>query len=58
MIENEEPVWIVSTFCRSHDPSTIARAAEILGRTVAGLALEGITCSLHVGPAEDDEEPG
>lgn len=52
MSENE---WVVSVYVRTTDPGQVAKTAEVLGRAVAGLALEGVDSSLHVGPALEDE---
>lgn len=52
----ESSKWVVSTYCNSADPGTIARVAEVMGRTVAGLALEGIRIILSVGPDNDEDE--
>lgn len=45
----------VSAAVVSDDPAMITRAAEVLGRACAGLALEGAEVDVHI-ETEDDED--
>lgn len=47
---------MVSVYVFTDDTAAVARAAEVLGRAVAGLALDGIRATLNVGPNDDDED--
>lgn len=47
--------WAVSVSVFSDDQAAVARAAEVLGRAAAGLALEGISTALHVHRVDDEE---
>lgn len=38
------------------DPLLVARIVDTLSRTASGLALDGATCYICVGPEEDVEE--
>jgi hypothetical protein len=51
---SELPEYAVTAMVMSTDPTVIARAAEVLGRAVAGLALDGVDASLRVGRMEDE----
>lgn len=48
---------VVSLTVVSDQPEVVARAAEVMGRAAAGLALEGIMVNLSMGTpsAEDDD---
>lgn len=48
-------VHVVSVYVSTDDPAAVARAAEVLARAIAGLALDGVTASLRVGPDEEQE---
>ena len=41
-------LWVVSA-----DDEVIARAAEMFGRTAAGLAMDGADCTVMVRPDDD-----
>lgn len=47
--------WTVSAFVWTGDQSAVARAGEVLGRAVAGLALEGIDATLSISQDSDEE---
>jgi hypothetical protein len=38
------------------DDGEATKAVEVFARAAAGLALDGVRCSLNVGPLPDDEE--
>lgn len=48
--------WAVSVSVFSDEEAAVARAAEVLGRAAAGLALEGINTSLHVHRIDEEDE--
>jgi hypothetical protein len=47
---------VVSLTVVSDQPDVVARAAEVMGRAAAGLALEGIMVNLSMGTPDDDDE--
>lgn len=46
---------VVAVSVVTEDEASAAQAAETLGRALTGLALSGISGSLHVGRAPDEE---
>jgi hypothetical protein len=51
-------VVVISATVVTKNPDHVAKAAEVLARAAAGLALEGIDVSLSFGIPEDDEPDG
>jgi hypothetical protein len=49
-------VTVVSATIVTKYPEHITRAAEVLARALAGLALEGISVGLNIGQTEDEDE--
>lgn len=49
-----EPTLAVSANVYTSDPQAVAKAAEVLGRAVAGLAMDGISANLSVIVLEDE----
>jgi len=50
---------VVSLTVVSEEPEHITRAAEVMARAAAGLALDGVMVSLTIGaPEDEDEDPG
>ncbi len=49
--------FAVSVNIFTDDPGAVAKACEVLGRAAAGLALEGINCSMSVHELDEDDEP-
>ena len=48
---------VVSLTVVSDQPEVVARAAEVMGRAAAGLALEGIMVNLSMGtPGDEDDD--
>jgi hypothetical protein len=45
----------VSLHVVTDDPETVAKAADIIARTAAGLALDGVRCYSYAGPEDEDE---
>lgn len=48
--------WAVTANVFTDEPSHTAKAAEVPGRAIAGLALEGIDASMNVHQLEDEDE--
>lgn len=48
--------FAVSLHVFTDNTTAVARAAEVLSRAAAGLALDGIHTSLNVGPFDDDHD--
>jgi hypothetical protein len=46
---------VVSLTVVSEDPNAVTRAAEVMARAAAGLALERIMVSLTLGTPDEDE---
>ncbi len=47
---------VISVTVVTSDPQQAARAMESFGRAAAGLGLDGISVSLHIGTPTDDDE--
>lgn len=50
-----EQEFSVSASIYTSDPEAVARAAEVLGRAIAGLALDGINSSLNIIRIDDEK---
>jgi hypothetical protein len=52
------PTMVVSLTVVSTEAEHITRAAEVMARAAAGLALEGIMVSLTLGTPSDEDDEG
>jgi hypothetical protein len=50
------PTMVVSLTVVSAEPEHVTRAAEVMARAAAGLALEGIMVNLSMGTPSDEDE--
>jgi hypothetical protein len=50
-------VIVVSVTVVSDDPNQVSKAAEVLARAAAGLALEGINVQVTMGTVQEEEDP-
>lgn len=48
---------VVSITVVTDDALMVARAAEVMARAAAGLALEGTMVSVTIGMVDDDDDP-
>lgn len=51
-----DQTFTVSAHVWRANANHFARTAEVLARAAAGLALEGIAVSIHVGPTEEEDD--
>lgn len=56
MLDMDRPTRVVSLAVVSTEPEHITRAAEVMARAAAGLALEGIQVALNLGTPSDQDE--
>lgn len=47
---SEKPETRISLHVTTDNPETVARVAEYMARTMAGLGLDGVECMLSIGP--------
>lgn len=49
---------VISATVVTDDQEQALKAAEVLARAAAGLVLDGVNVSVHMGIADDEDEEG